>query len=275
MNHRVEGIAMRDVVFPTLDTLGHDLLAVHVWRRAVSLVAPFLLTTAFFLFAANGLWIASLVCTMLLTFFTYGSISHDLVHRTLRLPNPFNEALLCTIELLAFRSGHAYRVAHLNHHARFSAADDLEGAAAGMTWWRAILDGVTLQPRLLSFALQRGRDRSWIAGEALAILAFIVGSLAAISWTIAPATYAALMILGSWLFPLITSFVPHDPNGQTELTQTRLFRGRILSIVALEHLYHLEHHLYPQVPHHNWPELGRRLDPYLARAGVEPVRLLF
>jgi beta-carotene hydroxylase len=83
------------------------------------------------------------------------------------------------------------------------------------------------------------------------------------------------MILGSWLFPLITSFIPHDPKGQTSLTQTRLFRGRILSILALEHLYHLEHHLYPQVPHHNWPELGRRLDPYLAGAGLTPLRLLF
>ena len=124
--------------FPSLDTLGRDLLAVHTWRRAISLATPFLLTIGFFVFAAQGWLIASVVCTMLLTFFTYGSISHDLVHRTLRLPRAFNEALLCAIELMAFRSGHAYRFAHLNHHARFPAADDLEGAAAGMTWWRAL-----------------------------------------------------------------------------------------------------------------------------------------
>jgi beta-carotene hydroxylase len=105
--------------------------------------------------------------------------------------------------------------------------------------------------------------------------ALLVASLAAIPWTVAPVTYATLMILGSWLFPLITSFIPHDPKGETALTQTRLFRGRILSILALEHLYHLEHHLYPQVPHHNWPELGRRLDPYFARAGLTPLRLFF
>jgi beta-carotene hydroxylase len=263
------------VDLPSLNTLGRDLLAVHTWRRAASLATPFLLTAAFFLFAANGLWLASLVCTMLLTFFTYGSISHDLVHRTLRLPHLLNEVLLCAIELMAFRSGHAYRFAHLNHHARFPAADDLEGAAAGMTWSRALLDGVTLQPRLLLFAFRRGRERSWIVGEAFAVLVLLVGSFTAIPWTIAPVMYAALMILGSWLFPLITSYIPHDPEGETALTQTRLFRGRMLSIVALEHLYHLEHHLYPQVPHHNWPELGRRLDPYFARAGVQPLRLFF
>jgi fatty acid desaturase len=45
--------------------------------------------------------------------------------------------------------------------------------------------------------------------------------------------------------------------------------------VGLEHLYHLEHHLYPKVPHHNWPALGRRLDPYFQAAGVEPIVLGF
>ena len=81
--------------------------------------------------------------------------------------------------------------------------------------------------------------------------------------------------IGSWLFPLTTSFIPHDPKGETEPTRTRLFRGRFLSMVALEHLYHLEHHLYPAVPHHNWAKLARRLDPYFKAAGVEAIVLGF
>ena len=36
---------------------------------------------------------------MALTFSTYGSTSHDLVHRSLGLPRAANEALLCVIEL--------------------------------------------------------------------------------------------------------------------------------------------------------------------------------
>jgi beta-carotene hydroxylase len=259
---------------PPVDVLGRDLLAVPLWRRIVSLTFPFVLAIAFFLLAANGLWISAVVSAMLLTFFTYGSISHDLVHGTLRLPRGLNEALLCAIELISFRSGHAYRVVHLHHHARFPAADDLEGAAARMSWWRALLDGVTLQPRLWAFAFRTGRDRVWIVSEAIAVLVLLAASIAVIPWTIA-AAYAVLMISGSWLFPFITSFIPHDPDGETELARTRLFRGRVLSILALEHLYHLEHHLYPYVPHHNWPELGRRLDPYFARAGLRARRLLF
>ena len=83
------------------------------------------------------------------------------------------------------------------------------------------------------------------------------------------------MIGGSWLFPFITSTIPHDPHGADELTKTRLFRGRVLGVLALEHLYHLEHHLYPQIPHHNWPELARRLDPFFESAGLRARRLLF
>ena len=83
------------------------------------------------------------------------------------------------------------------------------------------------------------------------------------------------MVAGSWIYPFVTAYVVHDAAGRDDLTRTRLFRGRLLSLLALEHLYHLEHHLYPQVPHHNWPRLARRLDPYFARLGLQPVTFLF
>ena len=79
-----------------------------------------------------------------------------------------------------------------------------------------------------------------------------------------------MMVMGSWVIPLITSYLPHDPTGEGELFQTRAFRGAVASVLALEHLYHLEHHLYPGVPHHHWPTLAKRLDPYLQSAGIRP-----
>ena len=69
---------------PTLDQLGRDLLDVPRWRRAVSLTAPFVLVALFFVFFARGWWLAALACPVLLSFLTYASISHDLVHRTLQ-----------------------------------------------------------------------------------------------------------------------------------------------------------------------------------------------
>ena len=232
---------MRDNDLPLFDVLGRDLLVIHPVRRAVSLAMPFVCVIAFFVFAAYGWWAEAIGGTMLLTFLTYGSISHDLVHRTLRLPPTANEGFLCAIELVSLRSGHAYRLVHLHHHAQFPAADDLEGGAAAMTWWRALLDGLTLQPRLWVFAFRRrGGDRLCICGEALVVVVLLVASIVAVRWTIAPALYAALTIAGSWLFPFITSFIPHDPKGKTALTQTRLFRGMVLSLVALEHFGQME-----------------------------------
>jgi beta-carotene hydroxylase len=49
----------------------------------------------------------------------------------------------------------------------------------------------------------------------------------------------------------------------------------VVSVIALEHLYHLEHHLYPAVPHHNWPRLAKRLDPYFEAMGITPIKLWF
>ena len=261
---------------PTLDALGRDLLRVPVWKRAISLVAPFVLAALFFVLAAQGEWIAALVCPVLLSFLTYGSISHDLVHRNLGLPKWLNELLLSLIELLAFRSGHAYRAVHLHHHARFPADDDLEGAAAKMSFVRALAEGVGLQARLWFFAMgHEGAHRKWAIAECIATGSLFLASVAVIPITKAPIVYAALMIMGSWIFPVITAYIPHDPRGTTELTQTKLFRGKVLSWVALEHLYHLEHHLYPGVPHHNWPELAVRLDPFFERAGLRPIKLWF
>ncbi len=81
------------------------------------------------------------------------------------------------------------------------------------------------------------------------------------------------MVVGSWIIPLITSYLPHDAEAPDALHQTRLFRGSVVSIVACDHLYHLEHHLYPAVPHQNWPQLARRLDPWFDAAGIKPVRI--
>ena len=262
---------MRDGV-PSLDDLGRDLLRVGVARKALCLAMPFVVAALFFVFAARGWWVASVACTMVLSFITYGSVSHDLVHRNLHLPPWLNEPLLALVELLTFRSGHAYRWTHLHHHARFPASDDIEGAAAAMPWWRALLDGVTLQPRLWANALRhRGAHRPWAVAEAGTIIVMLMFA----TRNVALGVYALLVIAGSWIFPFITSYLVHDPHGADELQQTRLFRGGMLSLVAFEHLYHLEHHLFPQVPHQRWPELARRLDPFFESHGVRAVRLWF
>jgi beta-carotene hydroxylase len=256
--------------------LGPDLLRVSPGRRLLSLALPFVCCAAYFGFAALGWWPAAVLAVVALSFVTYGSTSHDLVHRSLGLPGRVNDVLLCLVELLALRSGHAYQAAHLHHHARFPHPDDVEASAARRSWLGALAEGPSFQLRLWLGAVRNAKGaRAWVVGEGVACLALAGLAVALSPVTIAPLVYAALVTVGAWVIPLVTSYVPHDPRGESELSRTRAFRGVVASVIALEHLYHLEHHLYPAVPHHHWPELARRLDPFLAKAGVRPVKLWF
>jgi beta-carotene hydroxylase len=269
-------MSFHDDPLPDLDTLGRDLLATSWARRTFVLAAPFVSAALFVAGAYFGHPFVAVVATGLVTFFTYGTGSHDLVHRSLGLPRGINEVFLSVIELLALRSGHAYRLAHLHHHRHLSDPTDLEGAAAhAPSWWRAVLAGPAYMPSLLVWAWRHGkrRDRRWIAIESLVIVAFFGAAVTTFRTTPAVAGYAVLVTMGAWAFPLLLVYIQHDPSGRTPLSATRAYRGRVLPALLLEHTYHLEHHLYPAVPGHRWRELSRRLDPYLKKAGVSVIRI--
>ena len=264
------------VSLPAINEIAADLTHITPLRRAWSLALPFVWLALYFVFAAIRWWPVAVTCLVCLSFVTYGSISHDLVHGNLGLGRRVNDFFLSLIELLCLRSGRAYRLAHLHHHAIYPHADDIEGAAADMPLWRTIIEGVTFQPKLWLWAVrQRTREQPLILAEGCTCLLLIAASISLLPITPVIFVYVVLMIMGSWIIPLITSYIPHEPHAETELLQTRLFRGKVASLVAVEHLYHLEHHLYPSVPHHHWPTLAKRLDPFFARAGVKPIKLWF
>ena len=261
---------------PKLSDLGIDLLHLTRWQVARATTMPFIALASYWLFAGSDHWILAVFSLMVLSFVTYGSTSHDLVHGSLGLKRLTNDLFLSVIEAIALRSGHAYQASHLNHHARFPHEDDIEADAARMSLTRALLEGVVFQFRIYGWALRNPRGkRSWIVAEGIAVAVIVLGAIAASPFTVVPAVYAGLMIAGSWIIPLITSYVPHDPRAADVLHQTRVFRGLSARIVALDHLYHWEHHFYPAVPHQNWPRLARRLDPWLDAAGIKPVRIGF
>jgi beta-carotene hydroxylase len=257
---------------PPLRELGLDLLRITPWQRRISLLLPFVYCGAYFAFAFAGWWPAAILALAALNFVTYGSTSHDLVHRNLGLSRRTNDWLLCLIELLALRSGHAYQAAHLHHHARFPQPDDIEAAASRMSLVRAFAEGIIFPYRIWWWAVRRDKQkRQWLYGEAAACLGLVVLAVLLIPVTSVLAVYLGLIIAGAWLNPLLTAYLPHNPHGETELTQTYLVRGKVASVLAWDHLYHLEHHLYPAVPHHNWPTLAKRLGPHFAAAGIQPV----
>lgn len=255
--------------------LGLDLLYVGLPRKVLALLIPFVLVAAGLWLLTKGDYVAAMVVLAALCFFTYPSVSHDLVHGTYRLPQGWNRFLLSLIEGLCLRSGTAYRIAHVQHHRCFPSSEDIEGYAANLSWWQALLYGIIYQPRswMLGFRRTRGDDRRWLCAELLSMTALCLIAVMLFDVFPALAYYLILMHVGSWLFPFMTAYMPHRFNGRTEVEQTRRFRGRMAALISLEHLYHLEHHLYPKVPHQNWPELARRLDPYLDSEEAKILRL--
>lgn len=268
-------INVNEIDIPTVLEFA-DLIPVTRFQRVTTLSIPFVCTALYFFFAYSGWWIPAILSVMFLSFITYGSTSHDLVHGNLGLSRSTNNFFLFAIELLALRSGHAYRLAHQHHHARYPEPDDIEGAAAKMSLMGALLEGIIYNPKLYFWSLKRARrDKLWIQFEGIACLLLIASAIILCFYTPIFLIYAVLMIMGSWVLPLMTSYMPHDPAGKNLLFQTRLFRGRVASLVAMEHLYHLEHHLYPSIPHHNWVKLAKRLDPFFEKNGVRPIKFWF
>ena len=265
-----------DIEMPTLETLGGDLLATTHYQRRLALARPFLGVAAYALAAWAGLWWLTPFLVFLI-FVAVVTVTHDVVHGSLGLPRRQTDWALFAMGAVLLESGHAYRFTHLRHHHVFPGPDDPEGDPARFSLLKAILWGPLFLPRLWYWSYVRSKPRGtmrlWLISEAAWALAVATAGLWLLPQTPAVLVYVALAIVGSWVYPVLTVHLPHRDYGDTPLSQTHTLRGRIVPALFLELTYHLEHHLYPEVPSHNLPELSRRLDPMLRQAGVRPRRV--
>ena len=258
---------------PRLPELGLDLLVTTRRQRAVALSRPFVGLAAYSVAAHYGIW----WCTPFLGFLIFVAVvtvTHDVVHGALGLSRRQTDWVLFLTGVVLLESGHAYRITHLRHHRIFPSDDDPEGEPARRTLVQAILSGPLFLPRLWWWAYRNGRrERTWLIVEAA--VPVMVAAAGILLWQLTPAVlwYAAMVIVGSWVYPLLTVHLPHRNYGDKPLNQTHTLRGRIVPALFLELTYHLEHHLYPQVPSHHLPELSRRLDPFFQAAGVPFIRV--
>ena len=178
---------------------------------------------------------------------------------------------------MLLESGHAYRMTHLQHHRLFPSHDDPEGYPAHLCFLGAVLlrTGVPGAAVVVGLPARRGRPRParLAAGRGgVPPSSPIAGVLL---WPVTPAllVYAVMAIVGSWVYPLLTVYLPHHDYGDEPLTQTRTLRGRLIPAMFLELTYHLEHHLYPPGPQPPPRRTGPRLDPLFEKAGVETWRV--
>ena len=263
---------MTQTPLPSLAELGSDLVGITPFRRRLALARPFAYLAAYAAAASTGRWVLALVALFLL-FCADISAMHDAVHGTLGLRRRATDWTLFAVGALLLVSGHAYRRTHQQHHKVFPGADDPEGEAARLTPLRCLLDGPLHVPRIWWWAFRRAPRRGWLVAEAAVPVAALAVGIALLPWTPVLLVYVVAVVVGGWLYPLLTVYLPHHNYGDEAVTQARTLRGRFLPTLLLEQTYHLEHHLYPRVPSHKLPELARRLDPHLRAAGVQPLHV--
>jgi beta-carotene hydroxylase len=254
---------------PSLDELGRDLLVTRPWRRRWALARPGLGLAAYAGAARAGIWPVALLAA-LATFVASLAVAHDLVHGTLGVGRRATDWALFLTGSTLLLSAHAYRVTHRRHHRAFPGPDDPEGAPALSTPLGVLVRAPLYLPRLWVWAFRRGGQRGWLVAEALVPAAALAAGICVSRPLL---VYALLGLALGWLNPLVSVYLPHHHPGEEPVHQTRALRGRLLPRLLLQLPYHLEHHLYPQVPGHHLGELARRLEPFLAAHGVDPVRV--
>jgi fatty acid desaturase len=267
-----DGKIVKDLQLPTLEALGTDLLITTPQQRWLGLIRPLIGVAAFAAAAMMGWWVLTPLIVFLI-FVAVVTVTHDVVHGTLGLSKRQTEWALFIMGVILFESGHAYRTTHHQHHRLFPQDDDPEGYPAKMSLLGAMLYGPVFLWRLWLWAFQRNRDkpvqRLWLVIELLIPVTALMLGVHLYPQQPAILVYAVQAIIGSWVYPLLTVYLPHKDYGDTPLTQTHTLRGKLIPMLFLELTYHLEHHLYPQVPSHHLAELAERLDPFFERAGVQ------
>ena len=261
-------------LIPALDSLGDDLLATSRASGDGALARPIIGLAAYGL-AAYAHWWWSTPFLVFLIFVAVVTVTHDVVHGSLACRADKRTGRCSPWVRCSWRAAMPTRATHLRHHRVFPGPGDPEGDPARLTLTGAILWGPFFLPRLWCWALSQskpGARRSWLIAEAVWPVSVIAIGIWLLPVTSAVLLYS-LVIAGSWVYPLLTVHLPHRHYGDTPFTQTHTLRGRIIPALFLELTYHLEHHLYPEVPSHNLPELSRRLDGTLRRAGVRPRRV--
>jgi fatty acid desaturase len=257
---------------PSLTELGTDLLITTRRQRTMTLSRPYVGIAVF----AAAAWLRWWWLTPVAAFAIFVSVvtaAHNVVHRTLGLSGRATDWALFAVGAVLLESGHAFQATHKQHHRLFPGPGDPEGYPAGLSLVAAIAYGPVFLIRLWFWSFRAGRQRLWLVAEGAVPILALAGGILLWPYTPGVLLYAVTAVVGSWVYPLLTVYLPHNADGDAPLTQTRTMRGRVMPKILLENTYHLEHHLYPQVPTHRLPELARRLEGYFAANGVSPIRI--
>ena len=206
--------------------------------------------------------------------------AHDGYHHSLGTGKRMTTIILILLSVLLMTSLHSIRATHMEHHRNPLGDSDIEGSLAKVSWWRAMLGGVTYRLdiyrqgiRLSSYHNQR---IAWLEFGLIALVIIITIVLTSF------ADAAIAMLAQILIYHIMTMMLANASVGiiavwgvhhDCDETIARTERNPLVNLLTFNLLYHVEHHLFPAVPSNHLPELAKRLDtaaPHLTKQHVLP-----
>ena len=206
--------------------------------------------------------------------------AHDGYHHSLGTGKRMTTGILILLSVLLMTSLHSIRATHMEHHRNPLGNSDIEGSLAKISWWRAMLGGVTYRLdiyrqgiRLSSYHNQRIAWLEFGLIASVVIITIVLTSFANV--TIAMLAQVLIyhiitMMLANASVGIIAVWGVHHDCDET-IAHTE--RNPLVNLLTFNLLYHVEHHLFPAVPSNHLPELAKRLDtavPHLTKQHVLP-----
>lgn len=245
----------------------------------VILPYPFLLLSWWF---ASQSWYV-LACGASYLFFAAAfRQAHDGYHHSLGTGKRTTTGILLLLSVLLITSLHSIRATHMEHHRNPLGDSDIEGSLAKVSWWQAMLGGVTYRLSIYRQGLRLSSRRNQrIAYLEFGLIALVIATALVLSvFPIAVPAIAMsaqvlmyhilIMMLANASVGIIAVWgVHHD----CDETVARTERNLLVNFLTFNLLYHVEHHLFPAVPSNHLPQLAKRLDaevPHLTEARVLP-----
>jgi beta-carotene hydroxylase len=256
---------------PTLAELGLAHLARTRRRTLVLFLArPVVAAGTALGLAASGRWLPALALVPL----WYGwslTLVHHMIHGSLGAPPAVRNAALAVGGALALHAGHALALTHLQHHRAGAAGPDPEGEIERVPGWRLPAEAVLFRYRLWAWGWGRAHSRGAIAAEVAVHAAALAYALTHLPQPL------ALVVIALWgadvAFAVLTGRGPQTNWGRPVPTPLVAVRCRLSRWLLLAHNWHLEHHLYPEVPLPALARVAPAVDARLAELGATVVRL--
>ncbi len=261
--------------------LGAEVRATTV-TRTVHAARPFATAAVMAGSWALGWWPVTLLLVPLLYGWSLSAV-HHLIHGSLGFGARTRQVLLSATSMLLLESGHALERTHLAHHGVDPDAEDPEGYIESLPLPALLLEAPMFRYRLWGWARRQPGssaratvEQVWHAALTGAALLVAMSAVLVVEvgwWALFLVVHVGTQHLANAVFAVLAARGPHTNWGRPTPTPLIAVRGRIAGVLLFGHTWHLEHHLYPEVPLARLSIVAAELDDLLAANDALTVRV--